>query len=226
MKNTMIGAAFVAATLAFAGCITLHETEYPATEAARAPDGKEISIRLTGFKATITEYVPVLGYSTAYVAHGPYRRGGHYTTVSSQTYIPQVRENEAFLARAQELLEDNGFLLKAATPQYLVDVTFSGPYVSEGEQFAEGCWILCSLFSADYGVQTWNAKLKVYDNATGKIVFHREYSQRYQVVVWGPLPFISPASSSKNNYNSMQSWCLTALTDRAVADASAFIVSR
>lgn len=225
MKDTMICAA-AAVLLATAGCITLHETEYPAMETTRVPEGKEISVRLSGFKATITEYVPVLGYSTAYVAHGPYRRGGHYTTVSSQTYIPQVRENEAFFVRAQELLEDNGFVLKAATPKYIVDVTFSGPHVSEGELFAEACWMLCSLFSADYGVQTWDAKLRVYDNSTGKVIFHHDYSQRYQVVVWGPLPFISPAASSKNNYNAMQSWCLMSLTDRAVADAAAFLVSR
>ena len=222
-KNTMLAAA--AMTLA-AGCFTLHETPYPGAETSRAPEGKDVSVRLSGFKATITEYVPVYGYSTAYVDHGPYRRGGHYATVSTQTYIPQVRQNEAFLARAQELLEEKGFLLKAETPQYLVDVSFAGPFVTEGEQWAEALWMLCSLLSADYGVQTWKAKLKVYDNSTGKIVFHRDYSQRYQVVVWGPLPFISPASSSKNSYNAMQSWCLTALTDRAMADASAFLASK
>ena len=80
-----------------------------------------------------------------------------------------------------------------------------------------------SILSADYSVQTWTAKVKGYDNKTGKLVFHRDYSQRYEVAVWGPLPLLSPAGASKNTAKAMQSWCLTALTDRTTADVTAFL---
>lgn len=216
-----------AALALLAGCFTMHETPYPAVAAPeRLPESADVSVRLSGFKAEITEYVPVYGYETMYVDGWPYRRGGRYTTVSTHAYVPQTRASEAFLLRAQEALETGGFVLKAATPKYLADVSFAGPFVSEGERWAQGLWLFCSLLSADYGVQTWTAKLKIYDNSTGKVIFHRDYVQRYQVVVWGPLPLFSPASSSKNDSVAMQSWCLTALTDKAVADISSFLRAR
>ena len=57
-------------------------------------------------------------------------------------------------------------------------------------------------------------------------MFHHDYSQRYEVAVWGPLPILSPAGSSKNTFNAMQSWCLTALTDRVMADTAAFLAPK
>jgi hypothetical protein len=106
-----------------------------------------------------------------------------------------------------------------------VDVTFNGPFVTDSEKGVKALWLLLSIFSADYSVETWTAKIKIYDIKTGKMVFHRDYSQRYEVAVWGPLPILSPAGSSKNTANAMQSWCLTALTDRVMADATAFLSS-
>ena len=116
--------------------------------------------------------------------------------------------------------------LYASQPDYLVEVGFGGPFVTDSERCVKALWLLLSVLSADYSVQTWTAKLKIYDNKTGKMVFHHDYSQRYEVTVWGPIPILSPAGSSKNTANAMQSWCLTALTDRAVADATAFLAGR
>ena len=87
-------------------------------------------------------------------------------------------------------------------------------------------WMLLSVLSADYSVQTWSATMKIYDNKTGRLAFHHDYSQRYEVTVWGPLPILSPSGSSKGTFGAMQSWCLNALTDRAMADAASFLVSR
>ena len=130
-----------------------------------------------------------------------------------------------FLRRAQNILEDNGFLLRAVPADYNVDVTFEGPFVSDDELSVEYAWMFCSVLSAEYSVQNWTAKLRIYDNKTGRVVFAREYAQKYDNVVWSPLFFIGLAGYTRNTYNYMQSWCLTALTDRTMADATAFLSS-
>lgn len=216
-----------------AGCFTLHQSEPVVVEPVRAPAGRDIKVALSGFAATVTEYVPVYGSETVYVAgryghHGRRRGwwGGHYVTTTSETLLPQVRPNEMFLERARSRFEENGFLLRAAPADYNVDVTFSGPFVTSGERTAQAAWMLLSVLSADYAVQTWTAKLRIYDNRTGRLVFHREDSQKYQFVAWSPLFFIGLAGCTENTYNYMQSWCLTALTDRAVAAAGAFLVQQ
>ena len=223
------GAATLACALA-AGCFTLQETEYPKSEIVAAPQGQDVKIALSGFAATITDYIPVYGYETVMMHDGPYRGrrgrlygGWHMGTVTTETFVPSVRNTDEFLRRAQTSLEDAGYLVRAAPADYTVEVAFSGPYVTDGEMFAHFCWNVLSVFSADYDTQTWNAKLRIYDGKTGRIAFHREYEQRYAVTVWSPLPLIGLSGCTKNRYNSMQAWCLSALTDKATADAAAFL---
>lgn len=212
-----------------AGCFTVKETDFPQTSVTSLPQGKDVSVKLQGFEATVTDYATVYGYDTVWVSGRPRGRygwrPGYYTTVTSSTYIPQVRATEFFLERAGTSIESAGFITKAQQPDYLVDVTFGGPFVTDSEKGIEALWLILSVLSADYSVQTWTAKVKIYDNKTGKMVFHRDYSQRYEVAVWGPLPILSPAGSSKTTANAMQSWCLTALTDRVTADVTAFLAN-
>lgn len=226
MKKTIIP---ILATLA-AGCFTLKETPYPETAVTALPEGKELSVQLKGFRAFVTEYVPIYSYDTIWVDSYPRGRygwaGGHYRTMTSSTYIPQTSESGMFAQRAKTLAESAGFTTMAPQPDYVLETTFGGPFVTDGERGVEALWMLLSVFSADYSVQTWTAQTKIYDNKTGKLVFHHEYSQRYEVTVWGPLPLLSPAGSSKNTFNAIQSWCLTALTDRVMADAAAFLVQK
>ena len=221
-------AAFSAMAI-LAGCFTVKETEYPQTAVTALPKDKSVSVKIQGFAATVTDYMSVYSYDTVWVRGRPHGRygytPGHYATVSSSTYVPQVRTTEFFLERARTSAEEAGFVTQAQQPDYLVDVTFNGPFVTDSEKGVKALWLLLSIFSADYSVETWTAKIKIYDNKTGKMVFHRDYSQRYEVAVWGPLPILSPAGSSKNTVNAMQSWCLTALTDRVMADATAFLAS-
>lgn len=213
-----------------AGCFTLRETPYPETAMTALPEGKELSVQLKGFKAMVTEYVPVYGYDTVWVEGYPRGRygwvPGHYRTVTSSAYIPQTSESEVFVQRAKTHAESAGFTTMAQQPDYVVEVTFGGPFVTDDERGVAALWMLLSVLSADYSVQTWTAQLKIYDNKTGKLVFRHDYSQRYEVTVWGPLPILSPAGSSKNTFNAMQSWCLTALTDRVMADVAAFLVPK
>ena len=226
MKKTIL--ALLAAMLS--GCFTLKETQYPETAMTALPEGKELSVQLKGFKAVVTEYVPVYGYDTVWVEGYPRGRygwvPGHYRTVTSSTYIPQVSEIETFAQRAKTLAESAGFTTMAPQPDYIVETAFGGPHVTDSERGVAALWMLLSALSADYSVQTWTATLKIYDNKTGKLVFHHDYSQRYEVTVWGPLPILSPAGSSKNTFNAIQSWCLTALTDRVMADAAAFLAPK
>ena len=222
-----------ACALALSGCFTWHETAPVQVQMSQAPKDREIKLALSGFAATITEYVPVYGYQSYYVDGGPAwgrhgRRGwypGHYETARTETLIPKIEKTEVFLRRAQNILEDNGFLLRAVPADYNVDVTFEGPFVSDDELSVEYAWMLCSVLSAEYSVQNWTAKLRIYDNKTGRVVFSREYAQKYDNVAWSPLFFIGLAGYTRNTYNYMQSWCLTALTDRTMADTTAFLTS-
>lgn len=220
--------------LMLAGCFTISQTEMPVTQMTRVPEGRDVKVALSGFAALLTEYIPVYGYETVYVDRGWHGRrgrrggwyGGHFETATTETLIPQTRANEAFRLRAQSILEENGFLLRAAPSDYTVDVTFTGPFVSSSETAAEWAWMLCSILTTEYSVQTWTAKLKVYDNKTGRVIFHEDYSQKYEDLVFSPLFFIGLSGYTENTYNYMQNWCLTALTDRAMASATAFLAQR
>lgn len=223
--------------LLLAGCFTIRQTEMPETQMTRAPEGRDVKVALSGFAAMLTEYIPVYGYETVYVDHGWYGRrgprgrrggwyGGHFETATTETLIPQTRANEAFRLRAQATLEENGFLLRASPADYTVDVTFAGPFVSSSETAKEWAWMLCSVLTTEYSVQTWTAKLKVYDSKTGRVLFHEDYTQTYEDLVFSPLFFVGLAGYGENTYGYMQNWCLTALTDRAMAAATAFLAQR
>ena len=216
-----------------AGCFTLKQTEMPQVEVSRAPQGRDVKVAVSGYAATITDYVSVYGSQTMYVDHGygygPHGRiygGGHYETVTSETRVPQVHATDIFINRAQHMFEDAGFLLRAPQPDYTVEVQFGGPFVKDDERAVEMAWLLCSILSCEYATQTWTAKLRVYDAKTGRVVFTRDYSQKYEDCAWSPLFFIGLAGRTENGFNYMQSWCLTALTDRTVAEASAFLAGR
>ena len=225
--------AVCASLVAMCGCFTWHETAPVQVQMSQVAKDREISVALSGFAATLTTYIPVYGYQMYYVDHGPGRGrhgrrgwyGGHYETATTEAIIPKVEKTEVFRRRAQNLLEDNGFLLRTSPADYNVDVTFEGPFISDDELGVEFAWMLCSVLSAEYSVQNWTAKLRIYDNKTGRVVFTRDYAQKYDNVVWSPFFFIGLAGYTRNTYNYMQCWCLTALTDRAMADATAFLAS-
>lgn len=220
---------FLSGLLALAGCMTFNETEYPQAPVAALPAGKTVALQLSGFDATITTYVPVYGYSTVVAAHPCYGPHGHYcggpyaTTIATETYVPQATATTVFRDRAAETLEKCGYLLQTSTPQYRLEVVFAGPFTSDGDTWADFAWNVLTLLTADYETQTWTAKLKIYDVQSGKLIHFRDFEQRYQVNVWGPIPIFSPGACSKTKYGAIQSWCLTALTDLTLSDATAFL---
>lgn len=219
--------ATVVALMACAGCFTLHESEYPEVQMTPAGE-KAVAVQLSGFEAFVTTYVPIYGYETVYRRGGGYRHPGYWwpTTIATETYVPQTSRTTGFVDRATELLESGGFNVRAEKPDYRIEVKFAGPFVTDGDRAVSAAWTILSLLSADYGVQTWTAKLKIYEVGSGRLLFRHDYMQRYQSVVWGPIPLFSAGGSDKTSPSVMQNWCLTALTDQAMADASAFLVSR
>ncbi len=214
------------------GCWTVHETERPTVSMVSLPSGKEVRVQLEGFDASVTKYVPVYGYSLATtfgggVYHrGPRRRyydwGPRTSLVSTTEFQPHVTPTAAYRNQATDLLERAGCILQTTDPQYRVMVRFEGPFQKTSDRWASAGWTLGTLFTADYAAQNWTAKLKIHDVKTGKLVFEKECVQRYETIVWGPIPFFSPQSSDKTSESVMQNWCLSALTESAIADALAF----
>jgi len=145
--------------------------------------------------------------------------------VSTTEYLPQTETTAVYRNRATDGLEHAGCILRAKDPQYRVEVRFEGPYDEPGDGWATFGWTVCTLLTADYGAQDWTAKLRIHDLKTGKLVYEKDHVQRYEAVVWGPIPFFSPLGSDCTSSHVMQDWCLTALTDVAVADALTFLSS-
>lgn len=230
MKRIIMAAALAALG---AGCFTVHQSAYPEVTMSRAPEGREIAVQLAGFEATVVSYLPVYGYETVWREHayrdrhGRFRDGGLYpATYSTTTYIPQAHLTPAFIERAQDALENAGFAVGLTNAAYRVEVRFTGPAVTDGDRTAEFLWLVCSLLSGDYSAQTWSARLRITEAATGRLLLHRDYSQKYAAAVWGPIPIFSPAAATATDAGVMQTWALSALTDRAMADATRFLADR
>ena len=226
MKSAI--ACAVALPLTLAGCWTVRETEFPNVAAVKLPPGRELRVQLAGFDATVTSYLPVYGYATVTgwdsSWYGRRRYGGlRTTTVSTTEFVPQVAKSSAYRDRAADALEKGGCILQAAEPKYRVEVRFEGPFGEDGDGWAKFGWMVCTIFTADYDAQNWTAKLKIHDCQTGKLLHENDFTQRYETVVWGPIPIFSPGGSEKTSGSHMQNFCLTALTDRAVADALDFL---
>ena len=229
MKNLIIAAC---ALLTLTGCFTLYHTENPVTQISPLEEGKELRVQLSGFEAIFTTYQPVHSYTTvwghdsSYARHGRHANDVHSETYSTTTYIPQINASTLFRDNATDSLEAAGFIVVAKDPDYIIDLVYAGPAVTDGTKAARFCTVLFSLLTADYDKETWTARLKIREAKSGKVVHFCEYSQECAVTVWGPIPIFSPLSAEATDDTAMKIWSLAALTNRAVADASAFLANR
>lgn len=214
-----------------AGCFSLHQTEFPETEISRLT-GRDLAVQLADFEAQETVYRSVYNYSSSIGSTWGlcWRRHPHSglmtSSTVSETVIPETKATARYLDQATELLEEAGFTLRAPTPDYQVVVHFTGPIQTMTDKTVAAAWYLLSVLSADYLGTEWQAKLKIYNAKTGKLLFSQLYRQRYQAAIWGPLPIFSPSGADIVVADYAQCWCLNALTRRTMADASAFLLAQ
>ena len=220
-------------SLCLAGCWTVREADHPEVVIAALPSGKDVRVQIAGFDAKVTTYETAYGYGTMTgFGGGPYygRRGRYYhgggmgmATYSTTEFIPHTEATSVYRNRATDAFERAGCIVQTKDPQYRVEVRFEGPFSESGDGWATAGWIICTIFTADYGAADWTAKLKIHDMKTGKMIHEKEFTERDEAVVWGPIPIFSPASGSRNSASTMKDICLTALTDRTVAEAVSFL---
>ncbi|MCR5413669.1 MAG: hypothetical protein K6F50_02940 [Kiritimatiellae bacterium] len=215
---------------ALAGCFTVSESEYPAFETVPAGEASP-AIALSGFEVEVTSYVPVYGTSTVWVSEpGWYDRRGRYCagwthpeTVSSTSYIPRTEISSEYAERAQCAFEEAGWTVGGSSAPVVVDVKFSGPDTTDAARTKEVALMLATLLTVDSTETTWSARLRISDAASGKALLVRNYEQGYSSVAFGFVPLFGPLACEASDFGHVRDWCLSALTDRAVADASRFL---
>lgn len=224
MKTSLFLSTFA---LALAGCWTFNETAYPVVQTSAATKSSK-TVNIVGFESLLTEWEAVHGFRTVYVpgyyGHRHFHPS-HFETIQSVDYIPQQRSTDMFLRRAQDSFEKAGFTLSPTASDYTVDVRFEGPFVDSNDDMKKLAWNVLTVFFCDWGSTRWTAKLRIRETKTGRLVFHHDYNQPYETGVFGLIPLFGPAACSATDAAHMQSWCLAALTDRACADATAFIAT-
>ena len=221
------------ALLVFSGCWTVRETPPPAVAVAKVPEGKDLTVQVAGFDATVTTYETAYGYTTV-SGFGPcYDYRGHYrgsaygtTTYSTTEYIPHTEPTPAYRDRATDALERAGCIVQAKDPQYRIEVRFDGPFTESGDAWATAGWLVCTIFTADFGAQDWTAKLKIHDLSSGKLIHEKDLMVRDEAVVWGPIPIFSPACALRTSSIVMMNNCLNALTDLAIAESVSFLAGK
>lgn len=213
----------------FAGCWTFNESEYPQVVVQGASESASArAVRLDGFEATITQYQTVNGYRTVYVPgyHGRhYCEPGYYEVVPTIEYLPQLLTTDIFLRRAQDQFERAGFTLNQIGSARTVEVRFTGPFGTLADDWARLGWNVLTAFMCDHASTRWTATLRIRDTQTGKLLFHHDYTQEFETSSIGLLPLLCASANDHLSSSHMQSWCLAALTDRAVADATAFLAN-
>lgn len=210
------------------GCWTLSETEYPDYTVARLPKGKSVTVYLSGFEAEVQRYVVPEGHETMKTnaedrVDGPFVKASQNTNIA---YSARSSIASHLIDRAAIGLERKGFTIRELDARYTVEVKFTGPVEQDYNVLKQLGYAICTIFTMERNGETWEARLKIIDEKTRKTVFRKKYVQPYDVTVWGPIPIASPACSPKITCTAASSWALTALTDAAIADASAFLADK
>ena len=224
--NTLLVAGSI--SLLFAGCWTVSETEYPDVEVTRLPQGKTVSVSLSGFAADVQKYWPVEGHEQM-KTNAADRVDGPCVKDSSSTNIYYMSRNTVsrkLIDRASVGLERKGFEIKTSKPQYVVDMEFQGPFDRDYDTLKQLGLAVCTICTMEKDCERWTGHLQVFNRANNKQIFERYYTNEYSVAVWGPIPIASPACHEKITPSACNSWVLTAITDEAMADASKFLADQ
>jgi len=215
---------FCVASTLLSGCWTVSETEFPTVS---VPEGKGVRVRLTNFRTGVYDYCPVEGHESMSTNEvDELLIGQDRATQTDVSWMMQYSASGRLVSRTVAELKRKGYEINRKNPQYVIEVKFSGPRFPDHDVARQLGYALCTLFTAENMVVIWTAELKVRDGATNKVLFEKSFEQTYDVVIWGPIPIASPACSTKVSYDGANSWALTALNDRVIAEATAFIAGR
>ena len=234
MNHGAIMLAAVAA-VALSGCFTVYETESPEVVISRVPGDKKVAVE--GFLTTVVTYIPIYTTETGFVDRGPYYRGPYgrrhrhygpgpgpmFATTTTETLIPQVNTTDAYVKRAQSRLEEAGCILRASPAKYVVSGEFGGPFDPDGANWRRLGIDLGTALFALYDTASYTLSVKVYDQETGKPLFAQNYEQTYSATGFSPLWLLGLMAYDNITSSYQHSWCLAVLTDRAMADVSAFM---
>ena len=220
--------ASVLAVTALAGCWTVSETEYPEVKVTPLPAGKAMAVSLVGFEAGVSKYVPVEGHEQMSVADSDHTDGPYAKAASCTNGYCALRStfSRRLIDRAAVGLERKGFVIRNMSPDYVIELKFSGPVVPDYDVLKQVGRLIFTVFTYERITETWSARLRIYDRASRKWIFTKDYVQEYSDAEWGPIPVASPACSPKIRSSAASSWALTALTDQAIADASAALAEK
>ena len=225
--QTLILVSSLAAILS--GCWTVSETEFPAVTTTPAPAGKSVSVKFANFRTGIYNYKFVEGHETM---QGPADvdsvkkefQQSHLDT--SMNWMLQNSASGSLVSRAMTELARQGYTIDPKGAKYMIELAYKGPVMPDHDVLRQWGYYICTLFTAENAKLTWSADLCVRNAKTDEVLFSKSYVQEYEVMTWGPLPLLSPCFSLKTSVSHANCWALTALTDSAIADATAFIAGK
>jgi len=211
-------------SLLIVGCWTVSETEYP-TVAVTPSQG--VRVKLTNFRTGDYNYLPVEGHeSMSGTEIDPLLIGPDRETQTETSWRMQHAASGRRTSRMVAELKRKGYVIDMRKPQYVIDVKFSEPTWPDNDVLRQLGYCICTLFTAENMIVTWTARLTIRDGVTNKVLYRKDFEQTYDITVWGPIPVGSPACCEKSSHTGVNSWTLTALSDRAIAEATAFITGR
>ena len=225
--NTLLLSAAFAVVLS--GCWTVSETEFPSVSTTPAPAGKTISVKFANFRTGVYQYKAVEGHETMQGAADidEVKKEFQQSYVdSSMSWMLQNSASGSLVSRAMAELTRQGYVIDAKKAKYQVEIAFKGPELPEHDVLRQWGYYLCTLFTAENTKVTWSAVMQVRNAATDELLCSKDYTQEYEIMTWGPLPLLSPCFSLKTSVTHASCWALTALTDVAIADATAFIAKQ
>ena len=216
-------------SLVVSGCWTVSETAFPQVEVAQAPAGKPITVRLSNYRTGVYDYVPVEGHEA--MSNACAQAGVEEAKRQQASYVDTTMgwglQNSAsgrLVSRSIAELERKGYKIDRENADYIIELKFENE--PDDHALRQVGYMLCTLCTAEKNEVDWKAHLAVYDSDYEKVLFSKDYVQNYQVTIWGPIPVASPACSKKITVRAGNSWALTALSDQALADATAFIAGQ
>ena len=216
-------------SLSVSGCWTVSETEFPQVEVTQAPAGKPITVKLSNYRTGVYDYVPVEGHEA--MSNACAKASAEESKRQQAAYVDLTMgwglQNSAsgrLVSRSIAELERKGYKIDRENAEYIIELKFENE--PDDHVLRQVGYMICTLFTAEKNEVDWKAHLAVYDSTYEKVLFSKDYEQNYQVTMWGPIPVASPACSKKNTDRAGNSWALTALSDRALADATAFIAGQ